>query len=207
MTTETETAVTVIEVEGNELHRQYSGQHKPQPCCVSLNCATGRLTAEYDAEIGNGVPFAVYHGHVQRWSIPALKADVANALLREIAPLAERMIAGYERVWDGHNHVAEFSEDADEADDAIIALCNRVTEDADERSTVQVWDASDWFAGIGNAADQCEALKITAETTDDELRAIADAADVEAADNDVDVLNGTLRHMEWLREKAIDAAD
>lgn len=207
MSTETESTVTIVEVEGNALHRQYAGQHKAQPCYVSLDCASGRLTAEHDPEIGNAVPFVVYHGHVQRWSIPALKADVVNALLREIAPLAERMIAGYERVWDGHNHVAEFSEDADEADDAIVALCNRVTEDADEHSTVQVWDASEWFGGIGNAAAQCEALGITAETTDDELRTIADAADVEAADDDVDVLNGTLRHMEWLREKAIDAAD
>lgn len=208
MTTETESAVTIVEVEGNALHRQYAGQSAPQPCYVSLDCDSGTLSASYNPEIGNALPFAVYHGHVQRWSIPALKADVVNALLREIAPLAERMIAGYERVWDGHNHVAEFSEDADEADDAIVALCNRVTEDADEHSTVQVWDASEWFGGIGNAKVQCEAFGITAETTDDELRTIADAADVEAADDDdVDVLNGTLRHMEWLREKAIDAAD
>lgn len=208
MTTETESAVAILEIEGNELHRQYAGQNRPQDVYVTLDCANGRLTAECSSEIGSGIPVAVCHGHVQRWSIPALKADVVNALLREIAPLAERMIAGYERVWDGHNHVAEFSEDADEADDAIVALCNRVTEDADEHSTVQVWDASEWFGGIGNAAAQCEALGITAETTDDELRTIADAADVEAADDDdVDVLNGTLRHMEWLREKAIDAAD
>ena len=207
MTTETESAVAILEIEGNELHRQYAGQNRPQDVYVTLDCANGRLTAECSSEIGSGIPVAVCHGHVQRWSIPALTADAANSLIEEIAPFAERMVAGYERVWDGHNHVAEFSEDADEADDAIVALCNRVTEDADEHSTVQVWDASEWFGGIGNAAAQCEALGITAETTDDELRTIADAADVEAADDDVDVLNGTLRHMEWLREKAIDAAD
>jgi hypothetical protein len=199
--------VTIIPVRGNALYRRYSGQNAPQDCYVSLDCQKGYLTADFNPEIGNALPFAVYHGHVQRWSIPALKADVVNALLREIAPLAERMIAGYERVWDGHNHVAEFSEDADEADDAIIALCDRATADADEHSTVQVWDASDWFLGINDAKVQCEAFGITAETTDDELRTIADAAEVEAADNGVDVLNGTLRHMEWLREKAIDAAD
>lgn len=207
MTTETESAVTIVEVEDNALHRQYAGQNRPQPCHVSLDCANGRLTAEYDPEIG-AVPFSVCYGHVQRWSIPALTADAANGLLAEILPFAERMVAGYERVWDGNNHVAVFSDDADEADDAIISLCDRARADADEHSTVQAWDASEWFGGIGNAAAQCEALKITAETTDDELRTIADAADVEAADDDdVDVLNGTLRHMEWLREKAIDAAD
>lgn len=207
MKTETESTVTIVEVEGNALHRQYAGQSAPQPCYVSLDCDSGTLSASYNAEIGNGVPFAVYHGREQRWSIPALTADAANSLLAEIAPFAERMVAGYERVWDGHNHVAVFSDDADEADDAIISLCDRATADADEHSTVQAWEASEWFGGLGNAAAQCEALKITAETTDHELRTIASAAETEASDHGVDVLNGVLRHMEWLREKAIDAAD
>ena len=207
MTTETESAVAILEIEGNELHRQYAGQNRPQDVYVTLDCANGRLTAECSSEIGSGIPVAVCHGHVQRWSIPALTADAANSLIEEIAPFAERMVAGYERVWDGNNHVAAFSDDADEADDAIISLCDRARADADEHSTVQVWDASDWFAGIGNAAAQCAALKITAETTDDELRAIETVAEKEAGDMGVDVLNGVRRHMEWLREKAIDADD
>ena len=207
MTTETESAVAILEIEGNELHRQYAGQNRPQDVYVTLDCANGRLTAECSSEIGSGIPVAVCHGHVQRWSIPALTADAANSLIEEIAPFAERMVAGYERVWDGNNHVAAFSDDADEADDAIISLCDRARADADEHSTVQVWDASEWFGGIGNAAAQCAALKITAETTDDELRAIETVAEKEAGDMGVDVLNGVRRHMEWLREKAIDADD
>ena len=199
--------VTIIPVRGNALYRRYSGQTAPQDCYVSLDCQKGYLTADFNPEIGSGVPVAVYHGHVQRWSIPVLSADAANSLLEEIAPFAERMVAGYERVWDGNNHVAAFSDDADEADDAIISLCDRARADADEHSTVQVWDASEWFAGIGNAAAQCAALKITAETTDDELRAIETVAEKEAGDMGVDVLNGVRRHMEWLREKAIDADD
>lgn len=205
MTTETESAVTIVEVEGNALHRQYAGQHKAQPCYVSLDCASGRLTAEYDPEIGNVRSFAVCHGHVQRWSIPVLSADAANSLLAEILPYAERVVAGYERVWDGNNHVGEYSEDAQEAIESIRDLCDRARADADEHSTVQVWDAGDWFGGIGRWEAQCEALGITAETTDDELRAIEAAAEVEAANNGVDVLNGVRDHLEWLREKADEA--
>ena len=181
MTTETESAVAILEIEGNELHRQYAGQNRPQDVYVTLDCANGRLTAECSSEIGSGIPVAVCHGHVQRWSIPALTADAANSLIEEIAPFAERMVAGYERVWDGNNHVAAFSDDADEADDAIISLCDRARADADEHSTVQVWDAS-----------EC---------------AIETVAEKEAGDMGVDVLNGVRRHMEWLREKAIDADD
>lgn len=200
-------AVIIIPVRGNALYRRYSGQNAPQDCHVSLDCRKGTLTADFNPEIGNAVPFAVHHRHVQRWSIPCLTADAANALLAEIAPFAQRMLDGYECVWDGHNHVAEFSDDADDADDTIICLCDHATADANEQTTVQVWDASDWLGGLGNAAAQCEALKITAETTDDELRAIADAAEVEAAGMGVHALDGCLRHMEWLREKAIDAAE
>ena len=203
----TEATVTVIEVEGNELHHQHRGQNKPQPCHVSLNCDTAALSASYDPEIGNGIPFSVYHRRTLRWGIPALTADAANALLAEIAPLAERVVAGYERTWDGNNHVGEYTDDAQEAIEAIRDLCDRARADADELSTVQVWDAGDWFGGIGRWEAQCEALGITAETTDDELLAIADAAEVEAADNGVDVLNGVRDHLEWLREKAIDAAE
>lgn len=197
--------ITVIEVEGTELHHQYRGQNKPQPCHVSLDCESRTLTAGYDPEIGGAVPFAVHHGIVRRWGIPSLKEAAANALLAEIAPLAERVVAGYERTWDGNNHVGEYSEDAQEAIESIRDLCDRARADADEHSTVQVWDAGDWFGGIGRWEAQCEALGITAETTDDELRAIEAAAEVEAANNGVDVLNGVRDHLEWLREKADEA--
>lgn len=196
MTTETESAVTIIEVEGNALHRQYAGQHRPQPCFVSLDCDSGTLSASYNPEIGNGVPFAVYHGREQRWSIPALTADAANGLLSEILPFAERVVAGYERVWDGHNHVGQFSEDAEQAMESIYDICQR---DWSSR-TIEAWDAADWYGGVGNRAAQRRSLKIAAETTDEALAAIIETEDDAAHPR---IIHGLAKYLADLRDEAV----
>jgi hypothetical protein len=199
MTTEVESIITIAEVEGAELFHHYRGQTSPQPCYVSLNCEGGDLVAEYSGEIGNGVPFRVYHGRVRRWRIPALTAEAANALLAEIAPIAETLIAGYACEWDGSNHVGELDESAAEADEAIRSLCDR---DWDGQ-TIEVWDACDWFGGDGDDDHQCRLLGITAETTDADLLVIAAREESNAHPR---ILTGALSHLTTLRDHAIDAA-
>jgi len=196
MSTETESTVTIVEVEGTALHRQYAGQHKPQPCYVSLSCDTGNLSASYDPEIGNGVPFSVYHGREQRWSIPALTEEAANGLLAEILPLAERVVAGYERVWNGSNHVGQFTEDAEQAMESIYDLCQRDWSDR----TIEAWDAADWFGGVGNRAAQRRSLKITAETTDEALAAIIETEDDAAHPR---IIEGLAKYITALRDDAV----
>jgi len=182
------------------LNRTYPGQTNSQPVYIELNCKHETLTADYNTEIGNAVPFDVYHGHVQRFSIPLLKTDDLNALLDEIAPLAERVIDGYESVWNGNNHVARFSDDARAALEEIEELCDV---DADETNTVQVWDIGNWLDGTtyykserDGQGTQCKWNSVISvvvrdfgvinpETTDEELSEIESLIEADAETNDV----------------------
>jgi len=200
MTTETEPTVTITEVEGTELHQHYRGQTSPQTCYVSLNCETGALTASCSGEIGNGVPFHVYHGRTRRWRIPALTAEAANALLAEIVPLAETIMSGYSCEWDGHNHVGELDDDARDADEAIRDLCDRDW----EGQTIESWDAREWFGPVGSDECQRKALGITADTTDEELAAIVDREENNALPR---IINGSEEYLRDLRDGAREDDD
>lgn len=175
-------AITIKPVtETTELYCRYSGQSQPQRAYVEIDYSDGVILCSYNAEIGNAIPFDVHHGHRERWTIPALLPAAANELMADIAPLAERACAGYSSEWDGHNHVAKFSDDAESARDAIGSLVERCNWDAaDDDDTANVWDASDWYQCVsvdGIASD----LGITAETTDAELDAIIDRERAAAA--------------------------
>lgn len=208
-TTETtaDATIEIVYVESDtELHHRYRGQTSAQDCYVWLNCKTSKLGVMRGAEIGSAVPFAVHHGHTQRWSIPALKAKAANELLEEIAPLAARVVAGYSSEWDGSNNVAELSDDAEAAREEIDALCERITDRADESETVSVWEASSWYSGVGDRDQQRDALKITAETTDAELEEIETREDDTARSNGCDVIECHADYLRSLRDEAIEEA-
>lgn len=194
----TEIAITYVEGR-TALHHQYPGQSQPQGAYVELDCETGALSADWNGEIGNAVPARVWHGHTRRWTIPALKARAANALLDEIEPLAQRVCDGYSSEWDGSNHVARFDDDAAAALEEIHALCDG----ADSEDAVSVWDAADWYAGIGSRDTQRAALGITGATTDEELAAIVarEEADAEAS-CDADGVEGIADYLERLRDEA-----
>ncbi len=195
--------ITISTASGCQLYHRYQRQSSPQDCYVELDCERRTLSASPNAEIGNAVPFAVWHHRVLRWSIPVLTDAAANALLDEIAPLAERVCDGYERVWDGNNHVGRYDADAAQAREQIERLCS---DDWDEDQQVSVWDASDWFGGLGNREAQAATLGITATTTDAELDAIAERELAEAAAEDVDVLEGLDRHLAWLRDGSSESS-
>lgn len=172
---QTMTTLTVKHVaDRNDLHCQYPGQTSAQPCYVELDCESATLRAAYNPEIGNGIPFAVHHGRTLRWSIAALTADVANALLDELAPLAQRVVDGFEAVWDGNNMVGQLDADASAASEEIDETIRRGYDrsSADEHDTVSVWQACDWYGPLGSTSVQCRELGITADTTDDQLAEI-----------------------------------
>src|SRR3990167_4329409 len=126
-----------------DLLKVYPGQAGPQPCYLSLSVATGRLWAGANPELCNAVPEAVWHGIVRRYEIPVLQAATATALMQELVPLMQRVVEGAVVVWDGHNHVARLSEEAEEAEEAIVVRC------ANEED-VHWADAGDWLQ-IGRA--------------------------------------------------------
>lgn len=171
-----------------ELAHRYPGQNQQQPCYIELDCKTGVLTACYNSEIGTTIPFSVYHGHDIRWSIPCLIADTANELLAEIAPQSQTILDGYTSEWDGHNHVAHFTTDAQEAKDTIERLCYNYD---GTNECVQIIDAGDYFYEVHPE------LGLTADIDDESLESIAALQDSEALVEGY-VLDGTI---EWLTEK------
>lgn len=197
---ERDRAIRVIEVSGvADLYCQYRGQSSPQPCYIELDCAERTLAADYNAEIGGGVPQNVWHGHIRRYPIPCLTASAANALMRSdrVQALAARVCAGYESAWDGNNHVATFSDDADAADDELGVLLWR--DDWDPDDCVNAWDVADWMAGMGTREQQRAELGITAVTDDDQLDEIADRLSGELAANEV--VDGLRSYLGMLRDE------
>lgn len=197
----TTTTVNITPVEGAEMHHQYPGQTSPQPCHVELNCDARELSASHNTEIGSGVPVAVWHHRTLRWRIPALTAEAANALLEEIAPLCERIVAGYKTVWDGSNHVGQFDDDATAARDEVYSLCDR---EWGEGEVIEVWHAADWFGGLGSREVQRDETGISAETSDEALAAIVER---EASDAHPRIIEGLERYLAGLRNEAREAAE
>jgi len=178
-----------------ELHCQYQGQTSPQPCFVQLDCTTGLLTAEYQAGIGNAIPCSVHHGHDQRWGIPCLTADAANTLLGEIEDLAQRIVDGYASEWDGSNHIAHFTDDAQEAIDGIDSICQNYGDNG-LGETVEVWDAADWFQD--DKEELAKEYGITEMTTDERLDEIE--REILEKEDGFDTLNDLDDFLIWLRD-------
>ena len=139
-----EKTVKIIENEKDN-YRKYFGQCQCQDAYIELDCKSGVLSASYDAEIGNAVPFSVYHGHDQRWGIsPYMKIKAINKLLEKIEPWAQQIIDGYEEYWDGNNNVARFDKSAKEADETIQAIIEE-HDLCDDNVFYVLDDWSEWF--------------------------------------------------------------
>ena len=176
-------------VEPDALYCRYENNYEPQPVYINLDLADGALYADYRAS--NGTPGRVWLGQVRTWKIPPLVADAANKLLREIAPLAQRILDGSDievnpRTGDP---VGVLSDDALTAEREIYEIIERWCEDP-AIATVEEIRAADWYAACDD--DPCDELGLTAETTDDELPAIAARveADIRAAAEGVVVVTG-----------------
>lgn len=171
-------SVRVIEcTDPAELFRHYDGQSEPQPVYIELDTQNETLSATYNGEIGNAVPATVYHGLDRRYGIPILTADAANRIMHEIAPFADRIIAGTTVEWDGSNNVAILNEDAQAAEEEIEELLGLPSQEhgysdepnqgfADE-DLVGVWDID----GATNGSE-VDDYGITADTTDTRLEEI-----------------------------------
>lgn len=119
------TTLTIVPLtEDNELLCHYSSEHRPQPCVLWLDLEDGEMSARYNPEIGNGIPMSVHLGRTRWVEIPLLTTAAANALLEEVAPLAERILAGSRIEWDGNNNRGYLDEDADAALEELTERCD-----------------------------------------------------------------------------------
>ncbi|RSS38911.1 hypothetical protein [Streptomyces sp. WAC08241] len=200
------TKLTTIPTGATELHLQYDGQHKPQPAYLELDLKNGRLYADVDSVIGSGAPASVFHGFDRRYGIPALTGTAADRLIEEIKPLAQRMLADWEEIWDGNNMVARLGEDAAAAEEEIEEIVSHYDNeyDVDPADLIVVWD-------LDGATNGCEAeeYEITLDTTDERLDEIAKeirtglaGCDGPGRSVDTVVVEGLKRYLEELRDNA-----
>lgn len=155
----------------DELFRHYDGQSEQQPAYLELDLREGTLLADYDSEVGGAVPFSVYHGFERRYGIPTLTGDAANRVMREIAPLAERILGDWKEDWDGNNMRAYLGDDA-QAAEAEIEEClglklgygDDPNQGFDDSDLVVMWDID----GAVNGQEASE-YNITGDTTDARL--------------------------------------
>ncbi|WP_225636728.1 hypothetical protein [Streptomyces solaniscabiei] len=201
------TDVKIIDcTDPTELYRHYDGQSEAQDAYIELDLHEGTLLADYDAEIGNAAPSSVRHGFERRYGIPVLTADAANRVMREIAQLANRILADWEEVWNGHNMVAQLGEDAQAAEAEIkeqlgltlgygdLGVGNQGFGDGD---VVAEWDIN----GATNGSE-VEEYGITAETTDerlDEIEAEITRALAGVSESKVAVVHGLNEYLRDLR--------
>lgn len=187
--------VHVRPVEGRDLYLHYSGMDHVQPCYILLHCRSGLFTAEVSRTVGSGMPMEVYQGHVQRWAIPTLQAGAANALLERLAPLMQGILEGYGTRMNGCNRVADFTPDAY----TIIDVVEQICEEIGEEGRIQVWDATDWYAGIGSLTKQAKKLGVRAKMRETEIQILADDLESEIQDEGV-IVRGIESHLRHLRQ-------
>ena len=122
---------------------QYQGQHNLQPAYIELDCrGDGELMADYSGDIGNAVPSYYWHGLAVRWHIdPATSGESLLNLFanQEFLDVCQRILDGFEEVWDGNNFVGRYNEDADEAVEEAKTIINN------ELETCEVWDVNEWL--------------------------------------------------------------
>ena len=182
----------IIELtEVDALYSRFQGQASPQDCYLELDPEAETLRCDYNGEIGNAVPLSVWHNRCYRISIPCLTADAANDLMRRVSTAAQHVVDGYSADWDGNNTVGRLTDDAQEALHEIEHDCESL--DADEHNTVQVYDASDWFESA-----TADSLGITAETTDEQITAIAKDREANA---ECHVIEGCEEYLADLRDE------
>lgn len=205
--TSTGTTVRIIECTSpTELYRHYDRQSEAQPAYIELDLREGTLLASYNAEIGNAIPFSVHHGFERRYGIPTLHGEAANRVMKELALLADRILADWEEEWDGNNMVAVLGDDAKEAEEEIQERLGLNLGYGDFDADTQGFDPDDlvteWdIDGVVNG-EEAEEYGITADTTDarlDEIEAQI-LKDLAECGPGVGVCHGLDDHLRELRD-------
>lgn len=182
-----------------DLFCRYPGQIVPQDCYIELNCDKQILTASYNPEIGNGIPFSVYHNRTLRWKIPCLKGNAANEVLDIIAKDAQVICDNYYLEWNGNNHVGMFYCEAERAGVDIVEVCDILWNYPDLQ--VSFCSASEYYSCLGDEAEICFKLGINGNTTDEELEEIERR---EQENSDVDIIDGAEKFFTYLRKWSRD---
>jgi hypothetical protein len=172
-----------------------------------------RLSIDWEnEEIGVGTyyndncsPMDVWHGLRRLILLPNnvdpryLKEDVD-----ELLPRIEKIRAGYESYWDGHNWKGRFNDDAQQE---LYSLEYDIEQNPYNHFHLLeeggLWDADEWFVDRIN--------ELTAKTTDSEIKDLAESYEYDAKVADGVIIRGGLdaiirRFRDW-RDELIDAVE
>lgn len=195
-----------------ELFRQYPRHEKPQPVYVEVDLPRRLLVADVDGEPGDGRLQSVVTGHDRRYTIPILTAKAANELLKQMEPLAQRIIDDWSEHWDGQVHMVVLGEDAQAAEYEIKRLLGLSSEGCDgfrvrdnqgfaPEDLVSVWGIDN---GAVNGLEEAE-FEITGESTDErliEIKSEITAGLASISPSKVAVTPGLGAYLRELRDKA-----
>ena len=177
-----------------------TGPEATKAIYLQLDTRDGEIGLGTRSHAENAVPINVYHGIVRRYYLPQnvdakrLTDDINSGVFDD---LFRRIVDGSEVVWDGQNHVCRMTDDAYAADQE---LSERLM---DYPYTHEgVISARDWLREAYETGD----LGLTAETTDEELEALAERLDAEAREEGIKLLH-TLETLEEWRDELRERED
>jgi len=193
------------------LYHKYPGQFEEQPAFVEMD-EDGVVRADWNGEIGNAIPFSVYHGVQMRWSIsPLISGAVLDELLTEgseLRLLLADVHAGHTVEWDGSNHVGRLTDSAKDA--SILAEWHLDAVAANPDNLAQVWDAADYLQAVEHVTSGGIAIGddwlVTAETSEEALEVLCCEIE-EAAQADGVLLTGLSEHLQDLQQRAREEAE
>ena len=125
---------------------QFGGQTAPQRAYIEFDCENKAVHAAYNPEVGsNGaVPMDVWHRRALRFTCPNNQdAEYYNDLMADLLPTLEKILSGYESVWDGSNYIGKYTDEAEAAIEEAEKECAY-----DPGEGYALWSAADWFAGM-----------------------------------------------------------
>ena len=153
-----------------------------------------RFASQHESD---GMPMRVWNRRASQFNCRPLQLHAEEALIEILKPLVERVVDGYCAEFDGSNVVGIFTDAANEAKQEIRLAIEQF--ESVESNLWQVSEAADYLATLGNHKVQCEMLKITSVTTDDEILDIESDLDKEAEENGIDELIGLEKYLRQLR--------
>ncbi len=127
------------------LYLKYPRQTSAQDAYIEIELggnSTPQASPNY--EIGNAVPFDVWHNRTIRISVDnSVDGDALDELLssERFAELVAIARADYATEWDGNNYVGRLTNAGEEALDEIQEL-------ADDLPTLNVWSPDDWINAV-----------------------------------------------------------
>ena len=167
---------------------------------LEIDTRDGALCIESRCQCDNAVPMSVWHGIVRRLGIQistdgeALTSAINNG---DIDGIVARIVSGSEVVWDGSNHVGSRNADAEAALEELQTWLDNQAGTLPDGAGL--WDASDWLVDGALSVWDVTGRTITAQTTDEDLAAVAAALESAARQEGI-VLYSTRDWLEQLRD-------